>query len=97
MCLEERKADLKLITSLSCPLSIVNNPAKRIDKFFMHLRIFLLLCCQSLYPSPFIYLAGLVTDLFNEWETSPPEDLCFTSPPLIDCGFVFPFPAFSHA
>lgn len=96
LSLEERKADLKLIASFSCPLCTVNNSAKRIGKFFMHLRIFLLLCCHSLYSSPFIYLAGLETD-FNKWETSPSKNLCFTSQPLINCGFVFPFPAFSHA
>lgn len=95
--LEKRKAHLKLITSFSCPLCIVNNPVKRIDNFFMHSRIFILFCCHSFYLSPFIYLVDLEIDFLNEWETSPPEDLCFTSPPLIDCTFVFPFPAFFHA
>lgn len=69
---------------------------KRLGIFFIHLRIFLLLCCHSLYLSPLLCLASLETDLFNEGKTSPLEDLCFTSPPFIACVFLSLFPALTH-
>lgn len=86
-----RKSALELLTSLGgVHLVLLNSPAKRLDKFFP------LFCCHSLYLSPFIYLASLETAFFNGGKTSPLDDLCFTSPPSIACGFVFLFPALAH-
>lgn len=74
-------------------LVLVMSPDKTLDNFFMHWRVFLLFCCHSLYLTPYIFLASLETDFFNEGKTLLLEDLCFISPSIAHgCVVVFPAP-----